>query len=73
MNTGVKCLAPEETHDLLRDSLARLQVEIDLLPSQEKSAYLRVRTQQELARTQQQPVPPSYIDTLEFRYVVAKI
>ena len=70
MNTGVKCLAPEETHDLLRDSLARLQVEIDLLPSQEKSAYLRVRTQQELARTQQQPVPPSYIDTLEFRYVV---
>jgi len=64
---GVKCLAPEETHDLLRDSLARLNVEIELLPLQEKSAYVRVRTQQEFARTQQQPVPPSYIDTLEFR------
>ena len=56
---GVRCLAPEETPELLRVSLLELSRELDAMPY--KPAYDKAQEQQ------QQQQQQSYVNTTEFR------
>jgi len=62
---GVGCLAPEETPDLIRKSLDRLQWELDnIIPSHQKQAYLQ---SQQLDHEKYRNSHTSYVNTDEFR------
>jgi len=53
---GVHCLAPEETPELLEQTLRNLDLELEKLPPDETKAYQR-----------SQRIPNTYVNTLEFR------
>jgi hypothetical protein len=67
---GVRCMAPTETPELLKQSLEQLQWEIDnTVPLYQKHAYLQSQKQSANANSANivNSIPSTYVNTAEFR------
>jgi len=69
---GVYCMAPEETPELLAESLSQLDIELDHIPQSQKYAYTRSLQLQSQQQNQQQDPSQSkqliyYVNSNEFR------